>query len=180
MKNVRIIDKNFKILYNSEDIQKKLSDIARAINNDYKGKETPLFLCMLSGAYLFTADLLRQITIPCEISFIKWSSYSGTESTGVIKEQMLPTIDVKDRDVIIIEDIVDTGVTMYNLSKKLKQLGAKSSRIATLLTKPSKLKASIKLDYVGFEIEDRFVIGYGMDYNERGRNLNAIYQLTEL
>ena len=138
-----------------------------------------LFLCVLNGAFVFASDLLKKITIDCEISFVKLSSYEGTKTTNTIREMIGLDQSIEGRTIIIIEDIVDTGLTMDYTRKKLKKLGAIDVRIATLLFKPEAFKKDYALDYVGIAIPNKFIVGYGLDYDGYGRNLPDIYQIIE-
>lgn len=178
MSTITIKDKQFKIFISSEKIEKTITRIAGLINNDYKGK-TPIFLSVMHGAFLFTADLFKQISLECEIAFIKVSSYEGTSSTGKIKTTIGLDNYVSGRDVIIIEDIVDTGVTVEYLMNDIKQFNPASVKIATLLFKPDAYKKDVKLDYIGFEIPNDFIVGFGLDYDQLGRNLKDIYKIVE-
>lgn len=174
MKSVRIKDKNFKLSITESEILDRVKNVANQINNDLEGKN-PVFLSVLNGAFMFTSDLMKYVSIPSEISFIRLSSYSGTESTGCVKSLMGLTTDIKDRTVVVVEDIVDTGLTMLKLLEILRQYGPKEIRICTLLFKPDKLKVDLNIDYVAMSIPNDFIVGYGLDYDEYGRNLPEIY-----
>lgn len=176
MQEVTLHDKTFRILIDAEKIQARVHDIAMQINAEYHGR-TPLFLGVLNGAFLFAADLFKGITLTCEISFIRVSSYSGTSSTGQVKNLMGVNMDIANRDIIVIEDIVDTGDTMEYLLKELEIRKPASIKIATMVFKPTALKHDFKPDYVGFEVPPDFLVGYGLDYDGLGRNLNDIYIL---
>ena len=160
----------------ADKIQLRVLSIAEKINKDYQGK-TPLFLGVLNGAFLFMADLFKGINLECEISFIRVSSYSGTSSTGQLKNIIGLNDNISGRDIIVVEDIVDTGDTMKYLLDELQKSNPASVRLATILFKPAALKQNVKPDYVGFEIPLAFVVGYGLDYDGLGRNLNDIYVL---
>ncbi len=176
MNKIQIEDKTFEILLENDNISKRTRLIGIQINVDYE-KRCPVFIGVLNGSFLFMADLLREIEIPCEIGFIRVSSYNGAESTGDIKEAFGLPEHLHNRDVIIVEDIVDSGLTLnYVLTEVHKQVPA-SVTVCTLLFKPTALKSPIdELEYVGFEIANDFVVGYGLDYNGLGRNLKDIYR----
>lgn len=147
------------------------------ISKDYEGR-CPLFLVVLNGAFLFAGELVKHIPLTCEITFIRLSSYSQTESTGKVKEIIGLDDNIENRDIIIIEDIVDTGLTIAQLLKQIEDKKPKSVEIATLLHKPEALKTPVAMRYIGFEIENKFVVGYGLDYDGIGRNLDSIYVLA--
>lgn len=174
MKSVRIKDKNFKLSITESEILERVKNVANKINNDLEG-ENPVFLSVLNGAFMFTSDLMKYVNIPSEISFIRLSSYCGTESTGCVKSLMGLTTDIKGRTVVIVEDIVDTGLTMLKLLDILNQYEPKQIKICTLLLKPDKLKVDLNIDYVAMSIPNDFIVGYGLDYDEYGRNLPEIY-----
>jgi hypoxanthine phosphoribosyltransferase len=176
MKQVTIEDKTFGIYIQDQDIQQAIQTIANEMNVLYADKK-PIFISVLNGAFMFTADLLKKIEVPCELSFIKLSSYSGTTSTGTVKEIVGLQEEIAGRDVIVIEDIIDTGITMQKITSQLGLKNPASIRIATLLLKPDSVKVPIKPDFVCFSIPDKFVVGYGLDLNGIGRNLPDIYQL---
>jgi hypoxanthine phosphoribosyltransferase len=176
MKQVTIEDKTFGIYIQDQDIQQAIQTIANEMNVLYADKK-PIFISVLNGAFMFTADLLKKIEVPCELSFIKLSSYSGTTSTGTVKEIVGLQEEIAGRDVIVIEDIIDTGITMQKIISELELKNPSSIRIATLLLKPDSVKVPIKPDFVCFSIPDKFVVGYGLDLNGIGRNLPDIYQL---
>jgi len=176
MKQVRIEDKTFGIYIQDQEIQQAIQTIATEMNVLYADKK-PIFISVLNGAFMFTADLLKKIEVPCELSFIKLSSYSGTTSTGTVKEIVGLQEEIAGRDVIVIEDIIDTGITMQKIISELELKNPSSIRIATLLLKPDSVKVPINPDFVCFSIPDKFVVGYGLDLNGIGRNLPDIYQL---
>ena len=178
MEIITVQDKSFKPYISEEDLQLSVQSVADQINNDYKGSE-PLFLGVLNGSFMFFSDLLKSIGLECQVSFVKLSSYEGTKTTGKVDELIGLTESIEGRDVIIIEDIVDTGNTLERLHKILSKGNAKSLKIATLLHKPSVYKKEYLIDYIGIEIPNRFVLGYGLDYNGLGRNLSSIYVLNE-
>lgn len=178
MKTIKIKDKEFEISIPKETIQREVTRVAQEINRDLAGKN-PLFLSVLNGAFMFTSDLLKQITIPCEISFVKLASYQGVVSTGLIKEIFGITEDITDRTIVIVEDIVDTGFTMQRLIESLGTRNPKEIYIASLLLKPDKLQVDLKVNYVAFEIPNDFIVGYGLDYDGYGRNYPDIYTIVE-
>lgn len=176
MQEVTIHDKTFKKLIDASEIQQRINEIAIQINNEYKNR-TPLFLGVLNGAFLFAADLFKSIELMCEISFIRVSSYQGTSSTGSVKNLIGLNMNITGRDIIIIEDIVDTGDTMKYLMNELKANNPASIKLATLVFKPDALKHNLVPDFVGFEVPPDFLVGFGLDYDGLGRNLNSIYTL---
>jgi len=176
MNNIQVDGKDFEIFIENEAISKKTRLIGVQLNVDYENR-CPILIGVLNGSFVFMSDLLKEIDIACEIGFIRVASYQGTESSGTIKEAFGLPDDLKDRDVIIIEDIVDTGFTLSYILEKVKTQEPASVQVCSLLLKPSALKAPIpELNYVGFEIPNEFVVGYGLDYNELGRNLKDIYR----
>lgn len=175
---ITIHDKTFTPFISQEVIENRIAELAAQINTDYQGRK-PFFLVVLNGAFLFASELVKKIPLSCEITFIRLSSYSQTESTGKVRQIIGLEENLIDRDVIIIEDIVDTGLTMHQLLLQIRELGPNSVEIATLLHKPEAIKKPIELRYVGFEIPNRFVVGYGLDYDGLGRNLDALYVLPE-
>jgi len=175
---VKLHDKQFKLAISPEQVREAVSEIAWKINRDFSG-ESPLFLSILNGSFMFTADLLKEIKIDCQVSFVKLSSYDGSASTGKVKELIGLSENINGRSVIILEDIVDTGTTLECLVKQINQHSPKQVRIATLLLKPEAFSGIIHIDYVGIEIPNDFIVGYGLDYNELGRNLEGIYKIIE-
>ena len=172
-------DLSFEIYISKEAIAQKVAEIGTQITKDYQNKN-PLFIGILNGCFVFAADLMRACDMDCEVSFIKIASYEGTTSTGKITTLIgLNADEVKGRDIIIMEDIIDTGKTLFKFLKDLKAMKPTSIAIASLLLKPDAIQHPIPIDYLGFEIPNKFVIGYGLDYNGLGRNLEAIYQLKE-
>lgn len=178
MKNVILKDKEFRLSYTSDDIQSDIDILASKINHDLKKVNVPLFLSVLNGSFMFTADLLKRIQFNCEISFIKLASYEGTSSTGKINEIIGLTENIEGRTVIIVEDIVDTGLTLDKLCTELRKKNPANILIATLLFKPEAYKGNLKIDYVGKAIPNDFIVGYGLDYDGLGRNLADIYTLA--
>ncbi len=178
MTNVNLNDRIFEIFIPSLEIKKRTRKLANQINTDYLNK-TPVFIGVLNGCFMFMADLIKQVNAQCEVSFIKISSYKGeTKTSGNVDEVLGLDIDVCGRDVIIVEDIVDTGKTLQFLINKIDALKPASVKVATFLLKPDALETQIpQITYIGFKIENKFVVGYGMDYKNLGRNLNDIYKL---
>ena len=176
MKTVKVLELEFSEFIDADEIAKAVKRIASRINTDMKGKN-PLFLVVLNGAFMFAADLMKEITIPCEISFVKLSSYIGTKTTSTVRELIGLDEVLHDRAVVIVEDIIDTGITMGVTIEKLRKLEAKEVKIATLLFKPEAFKMDYKIDYKGIEIPNDFIVGYGLDYNGQGRNLPDIYKI---
>lgn len=172
---VQVRDLVFSRFIGSEEIREKVLSLSSQINEDMKGKE-PVFIPVLNGSFIFAADLIRGIDIPCEVSFVKMASYQGLQTAGTIKEVVGLQVDIFDRHVVVIEDIVDTGLTMKHLMDSFSRLKPASISIATLFLKPDSLKVELKLSYVGFRIPNKFIVGYGLDYNGQGRNLADIYQ----
>lgn len=172
-----VADLEFEKLIHQDAIQTRIAEIAAHLNEDYEGKK-PIFIGVLNGCFLFIADLIKHITIPCEVTFTKLASYyGGTATSGKIREDIDLVLDIKDRHVIIIEDIVDTGNTLNYLVEKLYLRKPASIKVCSLLLKPMSMEISVEeLEYVGFNIENDFVVGYGLDYKEQGRNLPDIYK----
>jgi len=179
MHKIQVADKEFGIFLENESINRRIGMISIQINVDYEDR-CPLFIGVLNGSFLFMADLLKEITVSCEVAFIKVSSYAGTESTGEIKETFgLPT-DLHNRDIILVEDIVDTGFTIEHILEQVHAQKPASVKVCSLLLKPASLKKEIpELEYIGFEIPNEFVVGYGLDYNGLGRNLKDIYRVID-
>lgn len=178
MDTIQIKDKTFKPYIRREEIKAAIDKVASRINSELAG-ENPLFICVLNGAFVFAADLLREITIESEITFMRMKSYSGTQSTGVVKIIHGLDEDIKGRTVVVVEDIVDTGFTMQRIINQLKEREPKQVKIATLLFKPKALKCDIHVDYAALEIPNDFIVGYGLDYDEQGRNLKDIYVISK-
>lgn len=178
MKEIRILDKTFRELITEDQIQARVSEIARQINADMAGKDV-VFLGILNGAFLFAADLFRRIEIEAKISFVKLASYQGTRSSGTIKELIGWNEEISNKTIIVIEDIVDTGHTIERIIGELTIRRAKEVRIATMFFKPGACSRNVHLDYVGFEIPNDFVVGYGLDYDGYGRNNPSVYTLIK-
>ncbi|RNL50613.1 hypoxanthine phosphoribosyltransferase [Pedobacter jejuensis] len=178
MHKIKVEDKEFEIFLENDTLSKRIRLMGIQINVDYEGK-CPLFIGVLNGSFLFLADLVKEINIPCEVAFIRVASYQGTTSTGEIKELIGLPDDIEGRDIIIVEDIVDTGLTLTHILKMINEKNPASVKVSSLLLKPAALKYNIDaLEYVGFEIPNEFVVGYGLDYNGLGRNLTDIYRAT--
>ena len=178
MSRVTIKDKTFETSLPEREILERVKQVANRINKDFEGK-TPLFLAVLNGSIMYASDLMKNITIPCEISFVKLASYQGTSSTGAIKEVIGLNNDISGREVIIVEDIVDTGATMERMLDTLRAHKPAGLHICTLLLKPGKLTVPLNIEYAAFEIPNDFIVGYGLDYDQEGRNLRDIYTLVK-
>lgn len=176
--NRQILDKTFKPYLTSSEIGIAIQKIADQINLDYQDK-SPLFIAILNGSFIFASDLFKKINIPAEISFIKLASYQGTKSTGNVITAIGLETDLFDRHVVVLEDIIDTGKTLSAFLPQLQHQQPKSLKVCTLLHKKEATKYPIDIDYLGFEIPDLFVVGYGLDYNGYGRNLDQIMQIDE-
>ena len=178
MSTIKIHDKVFRTSYSEAEILQHVKAVADRLNKDMEGKN-PLFLAVLNGSFIFAADLMRMITIPCEISFVKLASYQGTLSTGKVKEVIGINEDITGRTVVIIEDIVESGLTMKRMIDTLGTRNPESVHICTLLLKLEKLEVNLNVEYAAMEIPNDFIVGYGLDYNQQGRNLREIYTLVE-
>ena len=173
---IKVHDKSFETYLSEETIQARIKELSAQISQDYAGKR-PLFIAILNGSFMFAADLFKGLTIEAELCFIKLSSYKGMQSSGRVITTIGLDDDLFGRDVIIVEDIVDTGKTLHNFLPRLVHQQPKSLRMATLLHKPDATEFPLSLDYIGFSIPNKFVVGYGLDYDGLGRNLKEIYQL---
>lgn len=178
MSTVKILDKTFRTSIPESEIRQRVKAVAERINREMEGKN-PLFLAVLNGAFIFAADLMREITIPCEISFVKLASYEGTTSTGKITEVIGINEDLSGRTIVIVEDIVDTGLTMQRMIESLGTRNPESVHICALLVKPEKLQVKLDIEYAAMEIPNDFIVGYGLDYDQQGRNLKDIYTIVE-
>lgn len=176
MNTIRVNDKDFKPYINAGEIDAAVQRLASQINNDYRDKN-PLFIAILSGSFMFASDLFKYVAIPAEICFIKLASYKGTKSTGNVITSIGLDVDLHERDVIILEDIIDTGKTMSAFLPQLEHQQPRSMKICVLLHKPESMVHPVQIDYLGFTIPEKFVVGYGLDYDGYGRNLPEIYQL---
>ena len=174
---IKVHDKSFESYLSEEKILQRVKEIAMAISKDYAGRR-PLFIAILNGSFMFAADLFKHLTIEAELCFIKLASYKGLKSSGNVVTSIGLEDDLFGKEVIIVEDIVDTGKTLHNFLPKLRHQQPKSLRIATLLHKPEATEYPLDLNYIGFDIPNKFVVGYGLDYDGLGRNLKEIYQLT--
>ena len=180
MDKIKLFDKTFKLFIPNAQIEAAIDDVAARINADNAGcTDIPVILCVLNGSMMFTSALMKRLDFTCELVSIKLASYEGTTTTGKVKEMLGFTSDVTGRRVIVVEDIVDTGNTIVTLAEKLKEHHAKEVKICTLLFKPESYTKDVKLDYVGLEIPNAFIVGYGLDYNEVGRNFEDIYVLDK-
>ena len=178
MSTVKIHDKTFRTSIPESEILRRVKAVAERINHDMADKN-PLFLAVLNGSFIFAADLLREITIPCEISFVKLASYAGTTSTGKVTEVIGINENLAGRHIIIVEDIVDTGRTMQRMIETLGTRNPASVHICTLLVKPEKLEVDLNIEYAALEIPHEFIVGYGLDYDQHGRKLRDIYTIVE-
>ena len=178
MDKIKVRDREFAVSIPEEKIKARVAEVAAQISHDLEGKR-PLFLAVLNGSFVFAADLLRGIETPCEISFVRMASYEGTSSTGAVKQLIGLKEDIKDRTVVIVEDIIDSGLTMVHLLELLKEKQPADIKIAALLVKPGNLKVELDIPYCCFEIPNDFIVGYGLDYDGEGRNLPSIYTVTE-
>ena len=174
MQTITVKDKQFGLTIPEAEILKQVNRVAEQITKDYEG-QSPVFLVVLNGAFVFAADLLRAVNLPCEISFVKLASYDGVNSTGSIRQLMGLNTDIEGRPVIVVEDIVDTGLTMVHMLEMLREKNPKSIDVCTLLLKPSKLKGELDVRYCCMEIPNDFIVGYGLDYDGVGRNTRDIY-----
>lgn len=177
MELIQVHDKKFRLFITEAQIQKEVARIASEMNRDLADRD-PIFLGILNGAFMFASDLYKQLTFPCQITFLKLASYSGTYSTGMVKQLIGIGQDLKDRVVVVLEDIVDTGVTLETIIRQLSGYQPREIRVATLLHKPEATLTEVKLDYLGMDIPNDFILGYGLDFDGYGRNFKEIYQLV--
>ena len=178
MSMVKIKDKTFQTSISEREIKQRVKELAQRISHDLEGKN-PLLLGVLNGSFIFAADLMCEMTIPCEISFVKLASYQGTTSTGKVHEVLGINENLTGRDVVIVEDIVDTGRTMKQMVESLGTRNPASVHVCTLFVKPDKLEVKLDIDYAAFSIPNDFIVGYGLDYDQQGRGLKEIYTLVE-
>ncbi len=176
MKEIEILDKKFRVSIPAEDIQKRVKELAEKINNDLQGQDV-VFIVILNGAFMFASDLYKHTTLTSKISFLKLASYEGTISTGKVKQLIGLNESLDGKTVVILEDIVDTGHTLDSIQKQLGGFEPKEIKIASLLFKPDAFQYNYKIDYIGFEIPNDFILGYGLDYDGYGRNLDSIYTI---
>lgn len=178
-KVIKLHDRNFKVMIPADKIEVAVSAVADKINADYRDKKNPIFIGVLNGSFMFMSDLLKKIDFCCEISFVKLSSYCGTCSSGEVTNLIGLNRDIAGRDVIIVEDIVDTGASIEHMVAELQRHNPASIRVCTLFFKPKAYTRSIPIDYPAMEIGNEFIVGYGLDYNQLGRNLKDVYVVTE-
>lgn len=179
MERIKLHEKYFKKYIPYEKIEEEITKVADKLNKDLKNVDTPIFLSVLSGSFMFTADLMKRIDFQCDITFIKLASYSGTSSTGEVKEIMGLNKSIEGKTIVIVEDIVDTGTTIEELFKILKAKGAADIKVCTLFFKPCSYKKNIKIDYPAMEIPNDFIVGFGLDYDQLGRQYKDIYIIDE-
>lgn len=177
MDTITVNNKEFRLSIPESEILKQVDRVAQEITNALDGKN-PLFLCVLNGSFMFASDLLKRVNIPAEISFVKMSSYQGTVTTGKVRRLLGVDRDLTGRTVVIVEDIVESGITMVQLLEDLRMQNPAEIKICTLLSKPNKRQVEVKVDYVAMEIPDEFIVGYGLDYDGFGRNLPDIYTIV--
>lgn len=179
MDQVTLRDKTFRLYIPNEQIQKVVKEMAERMNRDLKGKD-PLFVCVLNGAFMFAAELLKNIDlVESEITFVKMASYRGTHSTGIVRQLIGLNEVIENRSVVVLEDIVDSGSTIENIIQQLREMNPREIKLASLLLKPAALVKEVHLDYVGMEIPNDFIVGFGLDYDGYGRNLKDIYSVVE-
>tara|TARA_B100000902_G_C27238893_1_gene878907 strand:- start:54 stop:590 length:537 start_codon:yes stop_codon:yes gene_type:complete len=174
MKKVRLKDKSFQLFIDSKELNDSIELLSNKINQDYSDRE-PIFLCVLNGAFVFAAELIKRFNHECQVSFVKLSSYQGMQSSGTINSLIGLNEDIKGKDVIIVEDIVDTGQTIANIVENILNKNPRSIEVATLLYKPKSYQKQIPIKYRAIEIGNDFIVGFGLDYNGLGRNLEEIY-----
>ncbi|SEG04200.1 MULTISPECIES: phosphoribosyltransferase [Parabacteroides] len=177
MDRIRLKDKEFELFISENEIKDAIRRMAERIEADIKDTD-PLFVGILNGAFMFVSELMSYLNGPYELTFARYSSYRGTSTTGTINEIMPIRVDVKNRPLILLEDIIDTGYTMQHVMNKLREQGASSVKLATMLFKPDALKCDLKPDYIGLEIPNDFIVGHGLDYDEAGRSYRDIYKLA--
>jgi hypoxanthine phosphoribosyltransferase len=179
MSRIKLHDKEFETFIPYEEVSKAVKRIAKEISHDLKGEDV-LFICVLNGSFWFTAELFKEVELEQpEVTFLKLSSYDGTDTTGQVKKLIGLNEPVKGRTLVVLEDIIDTGITIVEVMDILKEHNPKNVKIATMLLKPEKFQNKMHIDYVGLEIGNDFIVGWGLDYNQKGRNLRDIYKVVE-
>lgn len=178
MKTIKLHNKHFQEFISAQEIDRIVSYMVEEVSNDLEEKEIPLFIGILNGSFLFASDFIRKFQRNCEVSFVKLASYQGLESTDVVNQLIGINEDLKGRTVIILEDIIDTGATLHKIYEIFRNKEVKELKIATLFFKPDVYKKELPINYIGKNIDDKFIVGYGLDYDGLGRNLPSIYQLT--
>lgn len=178
MAKVQVRELVFEDFISSTEIDQAVKKVADQINRDFEGKN-PLLVAVLNGSFIFAADLIRKLTVPCEITFIRYSSYEGTSTTGFVKQLIGAGQEISGRDVIILEDIIDTGITLEKILEEIEKINPASVKVASFCFKPDAFQKSFNIDYIGMEIPNNFIVGYGLDYNGFGRNLPDIYTLVK-
>ena len=177
-KIVKLLDKSFRVMIPSEEIDRAVGSVAQQINSDYSDKQTPLFVGVLNGSFMFMSDLMKKIEFNCELSFVKIASYEGTESTGKVHNIFGLNTDIKGRHIIIVEDIVDTGRSITHMIDQLREMGPASIEVCTLFFKPNSYSGCYDIRYRAMDIGNEFIVGYGLDYDQLGRNLKDVYVVT--
>lgn len=178
-KTIKLLDKSFKVMIPAEEIDKAVSEVAERINNDYRECETPLFVGVLNGSFMFMSDLMKKIELNCELSFVKIASYEGTKSSGEVSSIIGLTQSIEGRHVVIVEDIVDTGGSIEHMVGELLAQNPASIEVCTLFFKPKSYSRTLPIKYRAMDIGNEFIVGYGLDYDQLGRNLKDIYVVTE-
>ncbi len=178
MKRIKLLDREFKLSIPFSEIDGAITKIADKMNTEL-ADQNPLLVCVLNGSFMFAADLMKKLDFPCQISFVKLASYRGTETTGNVKEIIGLTENIEGPTIVILEDIIDTGITIDKILADLSEFKPKALKVATMLFKPEACKGDFKVDYVGIEIPNDFIVGYGLDYDGYGRNLPDIYTVVE-
>lgn len=178
METITVKDKQFRLSIHEADILQQVKRVAQEISRDMAGKDV-VFVSVLNGAFMFTADLLKEIEMPCEVQFTRVASYEGTSTTGKVKELIGLNIDLRGRSVVIVEDIIDSGITMQHLIETMERAGVAELRVAALLVKHDNLQVPVQIDYECLSIPNDFIVGYGLDYDGFGRNLRNIYTVVD-
>ncbi|MBP3355631.1 MAG: hypoxanthine phosphoribosyltransferase [Rikenellaceae bacterium] len=176
---VRIHDRSFRVMIPAAEIDRAVERVAAAVNRDYRDKQTPLFLGVLNGSFMFMSDLIKKVDFNCELSFVKLASYSGTSTTGKVQELIGLKNNIEGRHVVVVEDIVDTGESIEHLMRSLEGHRPASVEVCTLFFKPGSYRKQIPIKYRALEIGNEFIVGYGLDYNQLGRNLKDIYVVAD-